>query len=326
MLSAAAAFEPDEIRHLAAPAACSPGRQPDCFRSNTMSRPIWKGHISFGLVNVPVVLNAAERRTGDISFRMIDSRNSARVRYERVNEETGEEVPWDKIVKGYEYDNGNYVLFDEEELDKAAPELTRTIEIEQFVDLEDIDIRYFERPYILVPATKGEKGYVLLREAIKSSGKAGIAKVVIRARQYLAALVAQGDAMVLELLRFDQELIDIGEFDLPSSDLRKHEVQKKEIDLATRLINGMSVKWEASKFHDEYREALMKLVQRKINAGQTEAIEDTDEAEAPVRQTINFMDVLKRSVEHASKGKTKTRTAKSKPAASRRRPRKKRAG
>ena len=136
-----------------------------------MARPIWKGHISFGLVNVPVVLNAAERRSGDLSFRLIDSRNSARVRYERVNEETGEEVPWDKIVKGYEYEDGNYVLLSEEELNHASPEMTRTIEIEQFVDLADIDIRYFDRPYILVPGNKGEKGYVLLREAIKDAGK-----------------------------------------------------------------------------------------------------------------------------------------------------------
>jgi DNA end-binding protein Ku len=292
-----------------------------------MSRPIWKGHISFGLVNVPVVLNAAERRAGDLSFRMIDSRNSARVRYERVNEETGEEVPWDKIVKGYEYEDGNYVLMSEEELESASPELTRTIEIEQFVDLADIDIRYFERPYVLVPGNKGEKGYVLLREAIKDAGKAGIAKVVIRARQYLAALIAQGNALVLELLRYDQELIEIGEFDLPTSDLRKHGVAKKEIELATKLINGMTVKWNASKFHDEYREVLMKLVQKKINAGQTEAIEDVEAEEAPVRQTINFMDVLKRSVESASKGRSKDgRATKSKSTARGRRPRKKRAG
>ena len=292
-----------------------------------MSRPIWKGHISFGLVNVPVVLNAAERRSGDLSFRMIDSRNSARVRYERVNEETGEEVPWDKIVKGYEYDDGNYVLLSEEELNHASPEMTRTIEIEQFVDLEDIDIRYFERPYILVPGPKGEKGYVLLREAIKDAGKAGIAKVVIRARQYLAALIAQGNALVLELLRFDQELVDIGEFDLPTGDLRKHGVAKKEIDLATTLINGMTVKWNASKFHDEYREVLMKLVQKKVKAGQTEVIEDVDEEEAPVRQTINFMDVLKRSVEHTSQRREKpARATKSKTTPRTRRPRKKRAG
>ena len=291
-----------------------------------MSRPIWKGHISFGLVNVPVVLNAAERRA-DLSFRMIDSRNSARIRYERVNEETGEEVPWDKIVKGYEYDDGNYVLLSEEELQNASPELTKTIEIEQFVDLKDIDIRYFDRPYMLAPDKKGEKGYVLLREAIAESGKAGIAKVVIRGRQHLAALTAQGNALVLELLRFHQELIDLGEYDLPTGNLRTYGVQKKEVDLAKKLIGGMTMKWDAPKFHDEYRDALMKLVERKIKSGQTEAIEDIEEPDTPVRQTINFMDVLKRSVAHAGKnGGKSTRPTKSKPAPRTRRPRKKRAG
>ena len=153
----------------------------------------------------------------------------------------------------------------------------------------------------------------------------GIAKVVIRARQYLAALIAQGNALVLELLRYDQELIDLKEFDFPSTDLRKNGVAKKEIDLATKLINGMTVKWNAGKFHDEYREVLMKLVQKKINAGQTGAIEDIEDDAEPVRQTINFMDVLKRSVEHASKGHTKNgRAAKSKTTTSRaRHPRKK---
>src|SRR5262245_34187879 len=291
-----------------------------------MSRPIWKGHISFGLVNVPVVLMSAERRV-DLSFRMIDSRNSARIRYERVNEETGEEVPWDKIVKGYEYDDGNYVLLSEEELQNASPELTKTIEIEQFVDLSDIDIRYYERPYMLVPDKKVEKGYVLLREAIRDSGKAGIAKVVIRGRQYLAALIPQGNALVLELLRFHQELIDLSEFDLPSTDLRKYGVAKKEIELATKLISGMTAKWNASKYHDEYRDALMKLVERKIKSGKTEVIEEVEEEAEPVRQTINFMDVLKRSVEHAEKSRTKSgRAAKAKPATRGRRPRKKRAG
>jgi DNA end-binding protein Ku len=291
-----------------------------------MSRPIWKGHISFGLVNVPVVLYSADRRA-DLSFRMIDSRNSARIRYERVNEETGEEVPWDKIVKGYEYDEGNYVLLSEEELENASPELTKTIEIEQFVDLKDIDMRYFDRPYLLVPDKKGEKGYVLLREAIAESGKAGISKVVIRGRQHLAALIAQGNALVLELLRFHQELIELKEYDLPTGALREYGVQKKEIELASKLIGGMTAKWDASKFHDDYRDALMKLVERKIKSGRTEAIEDVEEEGAPVSQTINFMDVLKRSVEHASKGQTKSRrAAKAKPGPRGRRPRKKRAG
>jgi DNA end-binding protein Ku len=292
-----------------------------------MARPIWKGHISFGLVNVPVVLYSAEQRTGDLSFRLIDSRNAARVRYERVNEETGEEVPWDKIVKGYEYEEGNYVLLSEEELERASPEMTRTIEIDEFVDLAEIDVRFFDRPYILVPGNKGEKGYVLLREAIAASGQAGIARVVIRARQYLAALIAQGNALVLELLRYPQELVDTDEFDLPSDDLREYGVQKKEIDLAGKLIAGMAAKWSPSKHHDEYREALLKLIQRKVDAGQTEAIDVETAEEEPVARTINFMDVLKESVEHAAKSRSKRSDARSKkPLARGRRPKKQRAG
>jgi DNA end-binding protein Ku len=254
-------------------------------------------------VNVPVVLYSAERRA-DLSFRMIDSRNAARVRYERVNEETGEEVPWDKIVKGYEYEEGNYVLLSEEELEHASAEMTRTIEIEEFVDLKEIDVRFFDRPYILAPGNKGEKGYVLLREAIEGAGKAGIAKVVIRARQYLAALIPQDDALVLELLRYPQELVTVDEFELPGKNLREYGVQKKEIDLAAKLIDGMTAKWSPSKYHDEYRDVLLKLIQRKVDAGQTEAIDVEVVDEEPVRQTINFMDVLKKSVAHTSKSRS----------------------
>ena len=290
-----------------------------------MSRPIWKGHISFGLVNVPVVLYSAERRA-DLSFRLIDSRNAARVRYERVNEETGEEVPWDKIVKGYEYEDGNYVLLSEEELEQASAEMTRTIEIEEFVDLSEIEMQFFDRPYILAPGNKGEKGYVLLREAIADAGKAGIAQVVIRARQYLSALIAQDNALVLELLRYPQELADFSEFELPGQDLREHGVQKKEIELATKLIDGMTAKWDPAKYHDEYRDVLLKLIQRKVDAGQTEAIEVEAPEEPPVKQTINFMDVLKKSVEQ-SKGRAKSgRAAKPRATARARRPRKQRAG
>jgi DNA end-binding protein Ku len=295
-----------------------------------MSRPIWKGHISFGLVNVPVVLYSAERRA-DLSFRLIDSRNAARVRYERVNEETGAEVPWDKIVKGYEYDDGNYVLFSDEEMERASAEMTRTIEIEQFIDLAEIDVRSFEKPYVLVPGNKGEKGYVLLRQAISEAGKAGIATVVIRARQYLAALIPQGDALVLELLRFQQELVSLDDFDLPSQDLRQHRVSRKEVDLAMKLIDGMTTKWNAAKFKDEYRDVLMKLVEKKVASGQTEVI-DTDQEEPAdhTSQTINFMEVLKRSVAGAAKnGRPKrAKSARKGPTARQRgrRPKKKKAG
>jgi DNA end-binding protein Ku len=290
-----------------------------------MARPIWKGHISFGLVNVPVVLYSAERRA-DLSFRLIDSRNAARVRYERVNEETGEEVPWDKIVKGYEYEEGNYVLLSEEELEHASAELTRTIEIEEFVDAGEIDGRFFDKPYILVPGNKGEKGYVLLRGAIADAGKAGIARVVIRARQYLAALIPHGDALVLELLRYPQELAEMSEFELPGQDLREHGVQKKEIELATKLIDGMTTTWNPSKYRDEYRDVLLKLIERKVEAGQTEAIDVEVADEEPVARTINFMDVLKKSVAHASKTRSKASSAKRKPAVRGRRPKKQRAG
>jgi len=284
-----------------------------------MARPIWKGHITFGLVNVPVVLYSAEQRA-DLSFRMIDSRNTARIRYERVNEETGEEVPWDKIVKGFEYEKGNYVLLSDEELEKASVEMTRTIEIEQFIDLSQIDVRFFDRPYVLVPDKKGEKGYVLLREAIAESGKAGIARVVIRTRQYLAALMPSGDALLLELLRYHQELRDLNEFDFPGHDLRKEKVSKKEIELAMQLIDGMTTEWNPAEHHDEYRDVLMKLIEKKIKSGKTEVVdvESVEGEPAEEVQTINFMDVLKRSVagtgkkSNAKKTTTRKRTTKKK--------------
>jgi DNA end-binding protein Ku len=228
------------------------------------------------------------------------------VRYERVNEETGEEVPWDKIVKGYEYSDGSYVLLSDEELESAAREMTRTIDIEQFIDVADIDVRYFDRPYLVVPGKNGEKGYVLLREALKKTGMAGVATIVIRARQHLAALLVQDDALLLMMLRFKQELRDIGDFDLPSGDLRKNKVSAKEVDLAAQLVEGMSAKWNPGRYHDEYRDVLMKLIEKKIKSGKTEVIEEPEEdQEEKTPKTINFMDVLKRSVE-ASKGRRRT--------------------
>jgi DNA end-binding protein Ku len=275
-----------------------------------MPRPIWKGHVSFGLVNVPVVLYAAERRA-ELGLKLIDSRNAARVRYERVNEETGEEVPWDQIVKGFEFEEGQYVLLSQEELENASVEMTKAIEIEQFVDREEIGIRYFDRPYLVAPAGKGEKGYVLLREAIGGAGKAGLARVVIRTRQYLAALVVEGDALVLELLRYADELQSVDDLDLPGSDLRKYNVTKQEVELASKLIEGMAGDWDPSQFKDEYRDALNRMIQKKIKSGQTEAISDVgvDEAKAPPA-SVNFMEALKRSVAGTpKKGAAKSRTA-----------------
>jgi DNA end-binding protein Ku len=272
-----------------------------------MARPIWKGQVSFGLVNVPITIYSAERRT-DLSFHLVDSRNSARVRYERVNEETGKEVPWDAIVKGYEYDQGSYVILSDEELQRAAVEMTKTIEIEQFVELSDIDAIYFDRPYYVVPGKGGEKGYVLLREAMKQTGKVGIAKVVIRTRQYLSALKPEGHALLLNLLRFNQEIVPLDEFDIPGKSLKTYHVTQKEVDLAKQLIEGMTETWKPESYQDEYRDALMKLIEKKISTGKTAEILEGDETPEPqATETINFMDVLKKSLGRKPVKKTPAR-------------------
>lgn len=273
-----------------------------------MARPIWKGQISFGLVNVPVTLYSAEQKA-DLSFRMLDSRNSARIRYERVNEATGEEVPWDKIVKGYEYDDGNYVLLSNEELENASAELTKTIEIEQFVDLEAIDPVAFDKPYYLVPGKGAEKGYVLLREAMQQSGRVGIAQVVIRSRGHLAALMPRGNALILDLLRYQQEIRPLEQYDLPEGTLKDYKITKKEMELAAQLIDGMTAQWEPEQFEDEYHKAVMQLIEKRIKSGETEQVADVEEAAPESPRTVNFMDVLKQSVEKTGKKSSRKRSS-----------------
>lgn len=265
-----------------------------------MARPIWKGNITFGLVNVPVTLLSAEKRN-ELHFRLLDSRNKARVHYERVNEETGEEVPWSEVVKAFEYDKGNYVLLDEEDFKRAAPEATQSVEIQDFVDEDDLDYVYFETPYYLVPGKKGEKGYVLLREILRRTGKVGICKVVIRTRQYLAALIPQGDALVLDLLRFEQEIRKEDEFDFPKGDLKEYKISEREMEMAEKLVESMTAEWAPAKYHDEYQEALMRYVDEKVRAGGEVRPEPAHEEKRTGAEVINLMDVLKKSLEQTKK-------------------------
>jgi DNA end-binding protein Ku len=282
------------------------------IEESAMARPIWKGQLSFGLVNVPMTLHSGERPS-DLSFHLVDSRNSARVRYERVNEETGEEVPWDKIVRAYEYKDGDYVMLTDKEMDRANVAMTHTIDITQFVDVHDIDLRYYVRPYYLVPGKGGEKGYVLLREAMAKSKKVGIATIVIRTRQHLAAVVPFEKALVLDLLRFDQELVPAREFDLPGHELAKHHVSPKELQLAQQLIEGMAEAWKPSQFHDEYRDVLRKLIQAKTKSGKTQAVfEGEEQEEVEETPSINFMEALQQSLPHA-KARPTARAARSSP-------------
>ena len=268
-----------------------------------MARPIWTGTLSFGLLNVPVSLMTGERRT-DLHFRMLDSRDRKPVRYERVNAETGEEVPWKEVVKAFEYDKGSYVVLEEADIKAAAPESHETVEVETFVDAAAIDPRYYEKPYVLVPAKKAEKGYVLLRETLRGSNRVGIARVVIRTREYLAAVMPQGDALVLMLLRYPQELVDPADYPLPEGKPSDYRVTAKELQMAQQLIDSMSGDWDPEAYKDEFRERLQAIIRKRIKSkGGTARIED--EAEPPeetATNVVDFMSLLQQSLE------AKTRT------------------
>ena len=263
-----------------------------------MPRPIWSGTLSFGLLNVPVALMSGERRT-DLHFRMLDSRNNAPIRYERVNAETGEEVAWKDIIKAFEYDKGSYVVLEPEDIKAAAPESHESVEVEAFIDAASIGPQYFEKPYILVPAKKAEKGYVLLRETLAATGKIGIARVVIRTREYLSAVMPQGDALVLILLRFPQELVDAEDYKLPTGKASDYRISPQEMKMATQLIESMSGVWKPGDFRDEFRERLSKVIQKRMKSkGLVQAVDDAEERtpEGAATNVVDFMSLLEQSL------------------------------
>lgn len=274
-----------------------------------MARPIWSGTLSFGLLNVPIQLMSGERRT-DLSFRMLDSRDNKPVRYERVNSDTGEEVPWKDIVKAYEYDKGSYVVLDEADIRAAAPESHEAVEIEAFVDAGSISPSYFEKPYILVPGKKAEKGYVLLRETLAKTGKTGIARVVIRTREYLAAVMPQGDALVMILLRYPQELVDVDDYNLPSKSAAEYRVTAKELEMARALIDSMSGKWTPGDYRDEFRARLHKVIEKRLKQKGVVAAPEENETHLPenaATNVVDFMSLLKKSID--SKQRTPAKKA-----------------
>ena len=263
-----------------------------------MARPIWTGTVSFGLLNIPVRLMAGERRV-DLSFRMLDSRNNARVRYERVNEETGEEVPWKEIVKAFEYDKGSYVVLEEDDIAAASPDRKETIDIEMFVDVASIGPEYFDKPYVREPAAKAEKGYVLLRDVLARTGKAGIGRVVIRTREYLAAVIPRGDALVMMVLRFAQELVDPEEYKLPEGKSTKWKISGREVEMAEQLIESMSGEWAPDDFKDDFRLRLQKVIEERVRS--QKVVQDDDEEderppEGSATNVIDFAELLKRSL------------------------------
>jgi len=263
-----------------------------------MARPIWSGTLTFGLLNIPVSLMSGERRT-DISFRMLDARNNSPIRYERVNAETGEEVAWKDIVKAFEYDKGSYVVLEPDDIKSAAPESHDAIEVEAFVDVAAIGPQYFEKPYVLVPAKKAEKGYVLLREALASTGRIGIARVVIRTRESLCAVMPQGNALLLLMMRYPQELVDIEDYNIPEGTRGDYRITAKEQQFSEQLIETMSGDWEPEQYRDEFRERLHEVIEQRMKAkGVVEREhEDADLHEDAATNVVDFMSLLQKSIE-----------------------------
>jgi DNA end-binding protein Ku len=267
-----------------------------------MRRPIWKGSISFGLVTIPVSLYPAEERN-ELSFHMLDSRDLAPVKYQRVNERSGREVPWEKIVKGYEYEPGQYVVMSDEELKRANVTATQTVEVTAFVDGSQISPVYYDRPYYLEPLKKARKSYALLREVLQRTGRVGIGKIVIRSKQYLAAVIARGPVIMVNLLRYEHELRKPDEFDLPVESLDDLGIAPKEIKLAEQLVEAMIEPWKPEQYADTYRDDVMALIEEKIKSGVTDKALPAAAEAAPRRkaQVVDIMDLLKRSVEKARK-------------------------
>ena len=264
-----------------------------------MPRPIWNGTISFGLLNIPVAVMPGEKRV-DLHFRMLDSRDKKPIRYERVNADTGDEVPWKEVVKAFEYHKGSYVVLSAEDIKSAASDRREVIDIEAFVAAESVGPQFFEKPYFLVPGKKSEKGYVLLRETLRKSGRIGIGRVVIRTREYLCAVLPQGDALSMNLLRYPQELVAVGQYAFPSSKVSTYHISKKEFDMAEQLIGSMSGEWKPGDYRDEFRMRLSKVIERRMKR-KGAIVEREEEQDSAVddasTNVVDFVALLRKSLD-----------------------------
>jgi DNA end-binding protein Ku len=264
---------------------------------------VWKGAISFGLVTIPVSLYPATRSEG-LSFDMLDKRDFAPIGYKRYNKTTGDEVPWNDIVKGYEYEDGQYVVVTDEDFRQANVKATQTVEILSFVKAAAVAPYYFETPYYLEPGKRGEKGYALLREVLARTGRVGIAQVVIRSRQHLAALLPSERLLVLNTLRYESEIRDAKDLELPATG-KAAGVSEKELQMAERLVEDMSDEWDAARYKDTYRADLLARIEEKVKSGETHLITEPGETREtrPTAEVIDLAALLRRSLEQKGRGK-----------------------
>lgn len=263
-----------------------------------MPRVVWKGAVAFGLVHVPVSLYPASTATR-LDLDLIDRRDFAPVGYQRINKRTGEPVASEDIVKGYEYEKGQYVVVTDEDFREANVKATQTVEILSFVDRDAIPPYFYDAPYYLEPGRRGEKGYALLRETLRRSNRVGVASVVIRSRQHLAAVIPVDDVLLMNTLRFADEIRSRAELNLPGDDLAKLGVSERELDMAQLLVEGMVEEWSPEQYRDTYRDDLLARIERKIAAGKTHVLAEAETVEAPEggAQVVDLMALLKRSLE-----------------------------
>ncbi len=259
-----------------------------------MARALWKGSISFGLVSIPIELHTAVRDTRP-HFRMLHAKDRSPVKFERVCVRDGHPVAWEDLVKGYEYAKGQFVVLTREDFRAAAVEKTRTIDIVDFVEAREIDDRYFETPYYVLPAKGGERAYALLREALRATQRVGIAKFILRDAQHLAAVEVIEDAIVLSVMRFADELVDKSQFTFPEAT----GIRPAELDMAKALVQSLAAEWDASKYTDEYRQNLMRIIKAKVK-GRPVKLEAAEEA--PQAEVVDLMERLRRSLEQSGAG------------------------
>jgi len=251
-----------------------------------MARALWKGAISFGLVHIPVELHKAVE-SHDLDLTMLDKRDFSPIGFKRYNKGSGKEVTWDNIVKGYEYSDGEYVVLSDEDLRLANPKATQTIDIMAFVDADSVPLTFYETPYYLSPGRGGDKVYSLLRQTLLKAGRIAIATVVIRTRQHLCALVAVGDGIIMNTLRYATEIRSVEDLKLPGD----AGITDKELKMALSLVEDMSEKWNPKEYHDTYREDVLKLVEKKVKAGQTHTLTEPS-GEAPPPKASNVVDLV----------------------------------
>ncbi len=266
-------------------------------------RSIWKGSISFGLVNVPVSLYPATQRE-ELKFRLLRSGDLSPINYKRIAEIDGKEVPWNEVVKGYEYEKGKFVVLKDEDFKRIDIEATQTIDIMDFVELEEINPIFFSKPYYLEPQKGAGRVYNLLREALKQTEKTGISKVVIKTREYLAAVKPNGDAIVLEVMHFADELLDQEQLHLP----KKEKVAPKELEMAKALIGQMTTKWDPTRYTDDYKSALIKMIETKIKSGGKQ-IPTVGKRPAHPDNVIDLMGALRQSLEQSGATRKKSTAA-----------------